>query len=385
MRPSAGRMRPNTSASGILSTKRSRPVSTSMLTSMLVPKPKKALQSPGVQRAGLGCSATAAAMFVPSPDASKLLAASKAEAIGARRVPDPKTAPASGFCSGFLGGAPRRLLSNSPTWPFPDHKTALRRSRYLPAQRLEGMSGGRDPTEDAALRLDHGQSDLVKVRKIRAAAVAQDHTAKAAIVRLAHRGIDTHLGGDTTHQQVFDAAVAQHELQFGLIEGALTRLVDHGLSAHGIEWGNDVMTWFSAHENASHGTRRPDPQFGLPALQLDGRRVGKVGTVAFSRVAHQQAGGASGVEHGSAGFDRGRQACHVVAEGFAETPGFEEVALHIDDDECGPLEVEHQGGGFGFNRHERHDLGPAERCAAWPRRRGEQDRGQIAARAAGSK
>ncbi len=46
-------MRPNTMASGIFSTKRSRPVSTSMLTRMLVPKPKKAFQSPGVQKFGL--------------------------------------------------------------------------------------------------------------------------------------------------------------------------------------------------------------------------------------------------------------------------------------------------------------------------------------------
>ena len=45
-------MRPNTIESGIFSTKRNRPVSTSMLTRMLVPKPKKAFQSPGVQSFG---------------------------------------------------------------------------------------------------------------------------------------------------------------------------------------------------------------------------------------------------------------------------------------------------------------------------------------------
>src|SRR6516165_1130094 len=50
--PSAGRMRPKTSESGIFSTKRRSPVSTSMLTRMLVPKPKKAFQSPGVHNGG---------------------------------------------------------------------------------------------------------------------------------------------------------------------------------------------------------------------------------------------------------------------------------------------------------------------------------------------
>src|ERR1700685_883851 len=52
MRPIAGRMRPNTSESGIFSTNRNRPVSTSMLTRILVPKPKKAFQSPGAHKIG---------------------------------------------------------------------------------------------------------------------------------------------------------------------------------------------------------------------------------------------------------------------------------------------------------------------------------------------
>jgi hypothetical protein len=42
-------MRPNTSEPGIFSTKSSRPVTTSML----VPKQKKAFQSPGVHKIGL--------------------------------------------------------------------------------------------------------------------------------------------------------------------------------------------------------------------------------------------------------------------------------------------------------------------------------------------
>ncbi len=46
-------MRPNTSESGIFSTKRNSPVSTSMLTRILVPKPKNAFQSPGVHNTGL--------------------------------------------------------------------------------------------------------------------------------------------------------------------------------------------------------------------------------------------------------------------------------------------------------------------------------------------
>ena len=47
--PVAGRMRLKTKSSGIFKTKRSKPVSVSRLTSMLVPKPKNAFQSPRVQ------------------------------------------------------------------------------------------------------------------------------------------------------------------------------------------------------------------------------------------------------------------------------------------------------------------------------------------------
>src|SRR5262245_55362142 len=133
------------------------------------------------------------------------------------------------------------------------------------------MPGGGDPTENAALRLDHGQSGRVKVRKIRGTTVAQDHTAKAAIIVLAHGGIDTDLGRDTAYQQVFNAAIAQQELEIGLIEGALARLVDHSFAAHGIKRRNNVVTWFATHENAPHRTRRTNPPHGLPPLPLDGR------------------------------------------------------------------------------------------------------------------
>src|SRR5207248_1449416 len=51
--PAAGRMRLKTSSSGICRTKRSRADSVSRFTRILVPKPKKAFQSPGTQRAGL--------------------------------------------------------------------------------------------------------------------------------------------------------------------------------------------------------------------------------------------------------------------------------------------------------------------------------------------
>src|SRR5690349_2347055 len=61
-------MRPNTISSGILSTKRSSPVSTSRLTRMLVPKPKNAFQSPGVQIAGFDSALALAIRILPPSD-----------------------------------------------------------------------------------------------------------------------------------------------------------------------------------------------------------------------------------------------------------------------------------------------------------------------------
>src|ERR1022692_6717 len=49
IRPAAGKMRLKTRSVGICKTNRSNPVSVSRLTRMLVPKPKKAFQSPGTQ------------------------------------------------------------------------------------------------------------------------------------------------------------------------------------------------------------------------------------------------------------------------------------------------------------------------------------------------
>jgi hypothetical protein len=69
-------MRPNTRLSGIFSTKRNRPVKTSILTRMLVPNPKKAFQSPGVHNTGLKSALTTVPVplvlivMLPLPDCS---------------------------------------------------------------------------------------------------------------------------------------------------------------------------------------------------------------------------------------------------------------------------------------------------------------------------
>src|SRR6516162_7605613 len=56
-------MRPKTSESGIFNTNRNKPVSTSILTRILVPNPKNAFQSPAVHKAGRFISDTVAVII----------------------------------------------------------------------------------------------------------------------------------------------------------------------------------------------------------------------------------------------------------------------------------------------------------------------------------
>ena len=105
-------MRPNTSASGIFSTKRNSPVSTSMLTRMLVPKPKNAFQSPGVQIAGLNSPLLSHVVLIVTP--------------------------------------PLRIVWKCPV-----------------ASAVDDIAPElRNPAENAALRLDHPQAHLVEFGKV---------------------------------------------------------------------------------------------------------------------------------------------------------------------------------------------------------------------------
>src|SRR6202790_2823150 len=124
-------MRPNTSSSGILRTKRRRPVSTSMLTRMLVPKPKNAFQSPGVHIAG---------RFI----------------VASVMPRSPVCCPAG---------------SNAPV---------VRRGRS--AQRGEHRLRRRHPAENAALGLDHAEAHFVEFREVGGAAVGEHDAAIAGIV-----------------------------------------------------------------------------------------------------------------------------------------------------------------------------------------------------------
>src|SRR6185369_7820649 len=110
----------------------------------------------------------------------------------------------------------------------------------LARESVDHVVRGTDPAEDAALGLDHPEADLVELGKVGRARVGDHETAIAAIVGLAHGGVDADLGGDPAHEQALDGAALQDHLEVGRVERALARLVDDGLVPGGVQRFDDV-------------------------------------------------------------------------------------------------------------------------------------------------
>ena len=142
-----------------------------------------------------------------------------------------------------------------------------------------------DRAEYAALHLDHLQRSQVIAVIGRGAAVFEQHAFEAAIVRLAHGGMDADVGRDPRKRDIVDSAGAQHQLEVGGAEGSLARLVDHGLARQRLQFVDDLPAKLPAHENfparpgvADSGA---DP---LRSPALVGRQVRKIRTMTFARV-----------------------------------------------------------------------------------------------------
>src|SRR5215469_8441228 len=130
----------------------------------------------------------------------------------------------------------RTTLVNRPKKPFQSpgtHQRGAAVAVFIASSSSSGCRerghdglGGSDPTEDAALRLDHPQPDLLEFREVRTHAIGNNEAVVAAVVGFAHRGVDANLGGDPADDQLSDAAVLQHRVEVGGAKRALPRLVD---------------------------------------------------------------------------------------------------------------------------------------------------------------
>src|SRR6516225_12158824 len=99
----------------------------------------------------------------------------------------------------------RTTLVNRPKKPFQSpgtHQRGAAAAVFITSsstsgclERRDNRRGRGDPTEDAALGLDHAQPHFLKLGEIRADAIGHDDTVEPSVVGLAHRRIDTDLGG----------------------------------------------------------------------------------------------------------------------------------------------------------------------------------------------
>ncbi len=192
-------------------------------------------------------------------------------------------------------------------------------------------------------------SHLVEFREIGRAAVGQHDAAIAAVIGLAHGGVDAHFGGDAAHQQILDAVFLQDVGKLGGVERALARLVDHDLAVERIELGNDVMAGFAADQDPPHRSGIADAQARRAAFDFGRRRVGQIGQMAFAGVHDQHAGIARSIQHRRDRLHRARELRDIIAQRCTEAAGLHEIALHVDDEECGlgPVELDR----LWFRRH----------------------------------
>ena len=161
----------------------------------------------------------------------------------------------------------------------------------------------------------------MEFREIRRAAVGQHDAAIAAVVGLAHGGVDADFRRDAGDDQVLDAAILQRQFEIGLVEGAFAGLVDHRLAVDRIELRNDVVARLAADENAPHRAGRADALTRLAALDLGGRRVRHVRAVTLARVNDQQAGRARRLEHALQGRNRGLEQATSLPSDSPKPPG----------------------------------------------------------------
>ena len=137
----------------------------------------------------------------------------------------------------------------------------------------------RDPAEDAALGFDHGETGGVELWKVRGNAVGRHQAFESAIVRFAHRGMDTNLGGHTGDNQLPNATLFQDRAKIRREESSLAGFVDDDFAWYRSEFRYDGMPWFTSHQNSPHGPDVSDANTGLPAHFFRGRKISQIGTM----------------------------------------------------------------------------------------------------------
>ena len=188
--------------------------------------------------------------------------------------------------------APKRMVMPSASTPIAPARAGRRIGFDGNAGKIghgsAAMKSARvgDGAEHAALHLDHLDGRVVVAAVGGAAAILEQQAFEAAVVGLAHGGVDADVGGDAGQHDVVGCrairsissrSVAQNE--------PLPGLSMIGSPGSGRQFGDDLPARLAAHQDAAAGAGVADA--GADALRapaLVGRQVGEIGPVALAGV-----------------------------------------------------------------------------------------------------
>ena len=93
------------------------------------------------------------------------------------------------------------------------------------------------------------------------------------------------------------------------------------------------MAGLAANQDASHRTHVADRCLAASADFLGGGKICQIGAMSLASVNDGQACRAPGLKQTAIRLDGAAELRDIVAEHFAESARFEEVALHVDDEQ----------------------------------------------------
>ena len=108
------------------------------------------------------------------------------------------------------------------------------------------------------------------------------------------------------------------------------------------------MTGLAADQDPAHRAGSADAAGGIATQDLMRRRVRQIGPMPLAGVNDQHPGAARRVKHLPAWLDGGLQARDVIAERLAKAARLQEIALHVDDNQRSPVEIDGKRRGLGL-------------------------------------
>src|SRR6185369_11695526 len=100
--------------------------------------------------------------------------------------------------------------------------------------------------------------------------------------------------GDAHQREVRDAMIPQYFAEVGVVERALSRLVDDDLARCGIARRDDVVTRFALNQDAAHRPDVADTERGVATREFAGWTIVHVGRMPFTCMDHEHIGLATG-------------------------------------------------------------------------------------------